>query len=87
MNDFITRVRDELEYKGLTQKELAELTGISINTIRGWVSKDLVPDVFSAVKVAKALDVPVEYLANGTAPDHPRKARIKELLNEINKLL
>ena len=65
MNIFLERLKDELSYHGLTQKELAEKTGISVNTIRGWFSKDLVPDVFNAVKVAKALNTTVEYLVTG----------------------
>ena len=65
MNIFLERLKDELSYQGLTQKELAEKTDISVNTIRGWFSKDLVPDVFNAVKVAKALNTTVEYLVTG----------------------
>lgn len=65
MNIFLERLKDEISYQGLTQKELAERTEISVNTIRGWFSKDLVPDVFNAVKVAKALNTTVEYLVTG----------------------
>ncbi len=65
MNIFLERLKDELSYQGFTQKELAEKTDISVNTIRGWFSKDLVPDVFNAVKVAKALNTTVEYLVTG----------------------
>ena len=65
MNIFLERLKDEISYQGLTQKELAERTEISVNTIRGWFSKDLVPDVFNAVKVAKALNTSVEYLVTG----------------------
>lgn len=65
MNIFLERLKDELSYQCLTQKELAEKTEISVNTIRGWFSKDLVPDVFNAVKVAKALNTTVEYLVTG----------------------
>ena len=65
MNIFLERLKDELSYQCLTQKELSEKTDISVNTIRGWFSKDLVPDVFNAVKVAKALNTTVEYLVTG----------------------
>ena len=65
MNIFLERLKDELSYQCLTQKELAEKTEISVNTIRGWFSKDLVPDVFNAVKVAQALHTTVEYLVTG----------------------
>lgn len=67
MNAFLERVRTEMDYQGLTQVKLAQMTEISVYTIRGWFSKDLVPDVFSALKVSKALDLPIEYLALGEA--------------------
>ena len=82
MNIFLERLKDELSYQGLTQKELAERTDISVNTIRGWFSKDLVPDVFNAVKVAKALKTTVEYLVTG---ENENKAE-KELLELKAKL-
>ena len=65
MNVFLEHLKDELSYQDITQKELAEKTGISVNTIRGWFSKDLVPDVFNAVKIAQALNLSVEYLVTG----------------------
>lgn len=64
MNIFLEKLKLELDYRCMTQKELAEKTDISVNTIRGWFSKNLTPDVFSAVKIAKVLDVSVEYLAD-----------------------
>ena len=65
MNDFLTNLKDVLSYQNLTQKELAAMTDISVNTIRGWFSKNLTPDVFTAVKIAQALNVSVEYLVLG----------------------
>ena len=86
MNVFLERLKDELSYQSLTQKELAEKTGISVNTIRGWFSKDLVPDVFNAVKVAQALGITVEYLVTGVNENQAEK-ELTELKAKLADLL
>lgn len=65
MNDFLKNLKAKLDEKGITQKELAEKTNISVNTIRGWFSKDFIPDVAVSTKIAKALDTTTEYLVTG----------------------
>lgn len=87
MNIFLERLKDELSYKGFTQKELAEKTGISVNTIRGWFSKDLVPDVFNAVKIAQALGTTVEYLVTGKQLSFDKDEFEKNLKKELMKTL
>ena len=72
MNVFLEHLKEELLFQGLTQKELAEKTNISVNTIRGWFSKDLIPDVFTAVKIAEALNTSVEFLVSGNTPTFPK---------------
>ena len=74
MNDFLLNLKAQLAYKNLSQKELSALTGISINTIRGWFSKDSYPDVFSAQKVAQALNTSVDYLVTGQKDQSKQKA-------------
>ena len=50
--DYFDKLKDEMSYQDITQKELSEKTGISINTIRGWFSKKVLPDLDSAYKIA-----------------------------------
>lgn len=69
MNVFLERVKQLQASQNITQKELSDMTDISINTIRGWFSKDVNPDVFYAVKIAKALNTTVEYLVTGELDD------------------
>lgn len=90
MNVFLEHLKEELLFQGLTQKELAEKTNISVNTIRGWFSKDLIPDVFTAVKIAKALNTSVEFLVSGNTPTFPKdesKEKATALAQEIINLL
>ena len=86
MNIFLERLKDEISYQGLTQKELAERTEISVNTIRGWFSKDLVPDVFNAFKIAKALNKSVEYLITGK-DENQAEIELKELKAKLAELI
>lgn len=86
MNIFLEHLKDELAYQGLTQKELAEKTGISVNTIRGWFSKDFTPDIFSAVKIAKALKVSTEYLVFGKSQKEELSYEDLTLLDTWHKL-
>lgn len=86
MNTFLEHLKDELIYQGLTQKELSEKTGISVNTIRGWFSKDFTPDIFAAVKIAKALNVSTEYLIYGKSQQNELTHEDKTLLNDFHLL-
>lgn len=63
--DYFDKLKDEMQYQGITQKELSQKTGISINTIRGWFSKKVLPDLDSAYKISKVLKQPLEYFING----------------------
>jgi transcriptional regulator with XRE-family HTH domain len=64
--DFKTNLRSELDYLGLTVKELSEKTGIAIGTLNCYLgARASMPPADIAVKIAGALDVTVEYLVTG----------------------
>lgn len=52
-----------------TQEPICQNLGISINTLRGWIAKDLLPRADDALKIAQALDTTVEYLFTGEEPN------------------
>lgn len=85
---FWNNVKAELEYNGMSQKELAAKTEISYNTFQSWMTKNRFPDAQSAVKIAKILDVSVEYLVTGleTESQNQRQSEMGELLHEIYSL-
>jgi putative transcriptional regulator len=56
------RVREAREAKGLTQAELAALVGVSRKTINTVENSVFVPSTLIALKLALALDEPVEAL-------------------------
>lgn len=65
MSKFIENLKSELDYQGITQKELAARINMSINTVHGWITKDVTPSVEIAYKISQVLNVPLEALVNG----------------------
>ena len=65
-NIFKTNLRAELDYLGLTVKELSAKTGIAKGTLDCYLGvRASMPPADIAVKIAGALGVTVEYLING----------------------
>lgn len=65
MLDFWTNVKSELDFKGMSQKELAVLIHESYNTLQSWINKNRLPNAEQAVKIAMALGTTVEFLTLG----------------------
>jgi len=75
---FAENLKQELAYSGLIIKELAAKSGVHKRAIDTYVrTKSSMPPADTAVKIAKALGVTVEYLVTGEDPSIP---------NEVNKL-
>lgn len=69
---FRENLKDEMEYQGVTTKELAEKSGVSKRTIDHYLmSNPQEPGVYNAQKIAKALKVSVEYLVTGAEYKSP----------------
>jgi len=59
-------LREELDYQGLTVKELSAKSDVAKGAIDSYLSKQAsMPPADTAVKIADALGVTVEYLLNG----------------------
>ena len=64
--NFRENLRNELNYQGITVKELSARTGIPIGTLDCYLgTRATVPSVDTAVKIARSLQVSVEYLVIG----------------------
>ena len=67
---FKERLRDEIEYRGLLVKEVSAAIGISNSTFLSYIdARGVLPNVETAVKIAKYLGVTVEYLVDGDSTD------------------
>ena len=63
---FKENLKSELEYQGLQLKELAAKCGVSRNTLGNYLTgHNSLPAADTAVKIARALGVSVEYLVTG----------------------
>jgi transcriptional regulator with XRE-family HTH domain len=66
MPDFSQRLRSEIEYIGLNQKEFAAKAGIKKRALDAYLrAQQSMPPADTAVKIASALGVSVEYLVTG----------------------
>lgn len=86
--DFKERLRNEIEYKGYLIKEIAAIAGVNNNTFLSYVdARGSLPNVETAVKIAKALDVSVEYLVTGEDSTHsPKFTEIQQIINDLSSL-
>jgi transcriptional regulator with XRE-family HTH domain len=93
VHDFRKNLRSELDFQGLTVKELSARTNIPIATLDCYLgTRATVPSVDAAFKIAQALQVSVEYLVAGEMPNVEkslktpnRKPReIIELIESLN---
>ena len=66
MNSFRENLRNELDFQGLTVKELSAKTGIVKGTLDNYLGiRASIPPADIAVKIAEALNVSVEFLVTG----------------------
>ena len=66
MPSFKENLRAELDFQGLTVKELSIKTGIIKGTLDNYLGvRSSIPPADIAVRIAKALNVSVEYLVTG----------------------
>ena len=90
--NFKENLRNELDYQGITVKELSARTGIPIASLDCYLgNRATVPSVVAAVKIAQALNVTVEYLAisrnaSTTKLDKKLGREIHELINWVENL-
>ena len=79
---FSENLKKELYYNDIEAKEMAKLVDIPYSTMLSYMnSKKCLPNVETGVKIARTLNVSVEYLVYGS-PSTPNKA-ITSQCNDI----
>ena len=84
--DFADRLRAEIEYSGMLQKELAAKAGIKKRALDMYIgAQKSMPPADVAVRLAKALGVTVEYLVEGrnSSPTEDVDIKLKNDLKNI----
>ncbi|MBD5404520.1 MAG: helix-turn-helix transcriptional regulator [Treponema sp.] len=81
---FWANVEKEMEYQGISRKELAYKANISYSGIGLGLERDSMPGADTALSIAKTLHVSIEYLLYGTvAPENADKTIIAEKYKSI----
>lgn len=82
---FAENLRNELTYNDIKIKELSARTKIPYTTLLSYMNdKKSLPNVEAGVKIAKILNVSVEYLVTGyDSSRHVRTNKLYKLLDEI----
>jgi transcriptional regulator with XRE-family HTH domain len=88
MSDFSRRLRSEIEYIGLNQKEFAGKAGIKKRALDAYLrTQQSMPPADTAVKIAAALGLSVEYLVTGKEYkqniDISRYLRFRDILDDL----
>lgn len=77
---FKQMLRNEMEFQDIKVKELALRTGISQRTLEGYIGvRGSIPPADVAVKIAKALNVSVEYLVTGESLNKTNKKNVNNM--------
>lgn len=86
---FKAKLKDEMDFQDIKPKELSEKTGISVNTIRNYINgHNALPNIYSAVKIAKVLGISVEELADerasGSAARTPASRKFSAIFEQLS---
>lgn len=81
MPTFSEKVRQRMEERRLSQQALAEAVGTSQSQVSSWLNQGAIPSTPFALKVARTLQLPLEYLVDD-AMDVPQAA-----LSETEQLI
>lgn len=95
MDSFRENLRNELDFQGLTVKELSAKTGIIKGTLDNYLGvRASIPPADIAVKIAEALNVSVEFLVTGKERKQNQYAKFleeispeeKNILSDLNSI-
>lgn len=84
-NDRIKRV---IEYKNITQVDLANILGVKKQLVQNWVSNaQPVPDKYILMLIDKYIDIDARWLATGSGTIDGSVATTQEQINRVKKPL
>lgn len=56
------RLKEIRKIRGMTQKELSEVVGVSVSTVKKWEQDQVDPNTAALISIAVALNVSTDYL-------------------------
>jgi transcriptional regulator with XRE-family HTH domain len=85
MNMFLENVDELLKQKGKRRTWISGQTGIALSTINSWFSKDILPRVDDALKVAQILNVSLDYLITGKGKPAGNDPALQNIINFLKE--
>lgn len=82
---FGTKLQDARQKQHLTQEQLAELLGVTRQSISRWETDVVYPDLAKIVKLSEVLNVSTDYLLKNEEPIQQRKEPSKLLFALVGK--
>lgn len=80
---FANRLKSERESKGWTQEQFAEIIGVSNGTVSGYERNYREPDFDTLIKIARQLNVSIDYLLGYSDIRNPRNETNNSKANEV----
>ena len=78
------RIKEVREEKGFSQRQLAEIVGVSAVTVLNWENGIYEPGATDLIKLSGALGVSVDYLLENEGKDKGKDA-LRSTLNRLSK--
>lgn len=72
-HDMAERLKAALHFRGLSQKDLAEMTGLTESAISRYINNERTPRTDKAIDICKALNVSLDWYVNGYCKRCKRK--------------
>ncbi len=82
---FANRLKSERESKGWTQEQFAEILGVSNGTVSGYERNYREPDFDTLIKIARQLNVSIDYLLGNSDIRNPLIEHIESLDVSISR--
>lgn len=77
------KIRKARINKGLTQSRLAQILGISNSTLNKYENNTLRPNVYILEKIAKVLDIPIQYFFENETPNFSNVKEVEMVILPI----
>ena len=86
-HDIGSKIKAARLEKKLTQEQVAELLGVSRQTISNWENEKSYPDIISVIKMSECYDVSLDYLLKGEQKMKTYYDYLEEIITILSYLL
>lgn len=83
MDNFISRLEALLNDRKISNKQMCLDIGITTSAVTTWKKRNTIPSADVVLKIAKYLDVSLEYLITGEEKGDGKMERIKDIAKEL----